>query len=192
MLAQVLGDKCSRMFVEAISTAGSIEEGDIVFAQDAESPLYTPTETECNAIKASQRTTAAWSSKGLSAFAPVSDRVTGSSTSGGDKQSSSRLGHLDLASATPLSANRGPAKQRKRAEQGLRIRTRKERLAEQREKSRVALEQGPETGDSSTLDFLTGDNPHPAAPPGSPVETFAGDDADFARSGGLALFDGIL
>ena len=78
------------------------------------------------------------------------------------------------------------------AEQGLRIRTRKERLAEQREKSRVALEQGPETGDSSTLDFLTGDSPHPAAPPGSPVETFAGDDADFARSGGLALFDGIL
>ena len=181
------------MFVEAISTAGAIEEGDIVFAQDTQSQLYSPNEAELSAIKASKGTTAAWSSQGLSAFAPVSDGTTSSGAGGGSKSSSSRLGHLDLASATPLSANRSPTRQHKRVERGLRIRTKKERLAEQRQKTRVALEQGPQPGDS-TLDFLTGDcnGPNPTAPPGSPVETFAGDDAAFDKSEGLALFDSIL
>ena len=164
-----------------------------MFAQDTQSPLYSPNEAELTAIKASKGTTAAWSSKGLSAFAPVSDGMTSSSAGGGSKSSSSRLGHLDLASATPLSANRSPTKQHKRTERGLRIRTRKERLAEQREKARVTLEQGNQP-EGSTLDFLTGDcnSPNPTAPPGSPVETFAGDDAAFDKSEDLALFDDIL
>ena len=178
-------------------TTGPIEEGDIIFVQDAEVPLYECSEAERAAISAAQMAGGAWSSSTLasSAFARVTGTAgNGSGGSQSSKSGSSRLGHLDLATASPLSARRAaPAK--KCAERGLRIRTRKERLAEERkQKSRAAADTG-DLCSSEGLDILTGDLSVAGeleAPPGSPVDTFAGDAAGFEQQGGVALFDGIL
>eukprot|EP00937_MAST-01D_sp_MAST-1D-sp2_P000114 g114.t1 len=129
------------------------------------------------------------SSAHSSAFARIAGTLpsSGGGGGGGSSAKAGRLGHLDLASASPLSSSRHkPAKQR--VERGLRIRTKKDRLAEERQKQQDEsenLEVDAKMDAGTQIDYINAPNP----PPASPVETFAGDEAEFSKQeSGMELF----